>query len=107
MNPSAPLMTNVGITQTYQPPNRSARDEPIPPAMAPTVGPKVSALIMTTASPMLKTPSVAGIGNWISIVVTQTKAVITAEIAIKAEELRVFPLNMFLMISPPSNITFC
>ena len=107
MNPSAPLMTNVGITHTYQPPNRSARDEPIPPAMAPTVGPKVRALIMTMASPMLKNPSVAGIGNWISIVATQTKAVITAEIAIKAEEFRAFPLNTFLIISPPSSIVFC
>ena len=101
MNPSAPLMTNVGITQTYQPPNRSARDQPIPPAIAPTVGPKVRAAIMTMASPRLKNPSVAGIGNMKNIVVTVTKAVITAAMAIKAVDDCILPLNTLLIMFPP------
>jgi hypothetical protein len=53
------------------------------------------------ASPRLKNPSVAGIGNMKNIVVTQTKAVITAAMAIKAVDDCILPLNTLLIMFPP------
>jgi hypothetical protein len=45
------------------------------------MGPKVRAEIITNASPILKKPFVAGIGIWMSSVVTHTSAPITADVA--------------------------
>ena len=75
-------MTVVNMTQLYHPPNRSASPEPSPPASAPIIGPKVKAVVMTIASPRLKYPLVAGIGNANIIVAMVASAPMTPIAAI-------------------------
>jgi hypothetical protein len=64
-------------------PTRSAKAEPIPPAMNPPSGPNISPLIITIESPRLKYPEVAGKGITIRRVVTVVSAVKIAVIATK------------------------
>jgi hypothetical protein len=76
--PSNPFMINVKGAKVPNPPRASDREEPIPPANPPTVGPNVNALMKIIMSPRLKYPWVAGIGIWNKYVERKTSAVKTA-----------------------------
>ena len=74
------FIISVGTAHTANPVNISAIAEPIPPASAPTTGPKKNAHISITLSPKCAYPK--GIGICTTIVATHVSAINTAVIHI-------------------------